>query len=110
MRTESEGIVGEDDELKGGDEERIEGKDPRGLGFVAAVADGEDARRGGAEIDDEEKEGGERVEPEMPAEPGQAERQDERCGRGREGGKREDRGEAGDEGGGGVENGALVLA
>ena len=43
--------------------------------FVAAVAEAVEAGGGAAEIDDDEEEGRERVEPEMGADPGQAERQ-----------------------------------
>ena len=46
--------------------------------LVAAVAEGVEAGRRAAEIDDDEEEGGERIEAEMRADPGQAERQDAR--------------------------------
>ena len=48
--------------------------------LVAAIAEREQARRRAAEIDHDEEEGRERVDAEMRAEPGQAERQ--RDGRG----------------------------
>jgi len=42
---------------------------------VVAVAEAIQARRGAAEIDDHQEERGQRVEPEMRAEPGQSDRQ-----------------------------------
>ena len=50
--------------------------------FVAAVAEGEEARAGAAEIDHDEEEGRQRVDAEMGADPRQAERQDDRVGGG----------------------------
>src|SRR6185436_1034324 len=52
--------------------------DAPGAFFVTPVAEGEQARGGAAEIDHHEKEGRQGVEPEMRAQPGQADRQDPR--------------------------------
>ena len=72
---EGEGIVGDDDEGHAGEEQRIEGQDALRRRFVPAVAERVKARRAPAEIDHREEEGRERVETEMRADPGKAERQ-----------------------------------
>ena len=78
---EGEGIVGEHDEVHAGEERRIERQHALRRRFVPAVAERVEARRGAAEIDHDEEERRERVEPEMRADPGQAERQGQGLGR-----------------------------
>ena len=75
---EREGVVGEHDQIHAGEKGREERQHPLRLGLVPAVAEAVEARRGAAEVDDDEKERRQRVEPEMRAEPRQAERQDQR--------------------------------
>ena len=72
---EGEGVVGEDDKVHGGEEHGVEGQDAAGRLLVRAVADGEQAGAGGAQIGDDEKEGAERVHAEMRADPRQADGQ-----------------------------------
>jgi hypothetical protein len=67
---ESEGVVGEDDQVHGGEKSGKEGKHAAALRFVPPVAEPVQARRRAAQIDDREKRGGQRVEPEVCAEPG----------------------------------------
>ena len=78
---EGEGVVGDDDEGHAGEEQRIERQHALRRRLVPAEAERVEARRGAAEIDHDEKERRERVEAEMRAEPGQAERQDQGLGR-----------------------------
>ena len=56
---------------------RIEGQHALRRLLVPAIAERIEARRRAAEIDDDEEEGRQRVEPEMRADPRQAERQDQ---------------------------------
>ena len=72
---ERERVVGEHHEVHAGEEGRIERQHALRRLLVTAIAEREQARRGGAEIDHREEEGRERVEPEMRADPRQAERQ-----------------------------------
>ena len=78
---EGEGVVGEDDEVHAGEERREERQDAHRRRFVLAMAERIEARRGAAEIDDGEKRSRERIEAEVRADPGQAERQCEPLGR-----------------------------
>ena len=78
---EGEGVVGQDDEVHAGEEGRIERQHALRRFLVAAIAEREEARGRAAEIDDDQEERGQRVDAEMRAEPGQAERQrSRRCG------------------------------
>ena len=78
---EGEGVVGQRrTRFIAGEERREERQDPGRRRFVPAVAQAVGAGRGTTEVDHHEEECGERVEPEMGADPGQAERQDDRRG------------------------------
>ena len=77
-----EGVVGDDDEGHGGEEQRVEGQHALRRRLVAAEAERIKARGGAAEIDHHEKERRERVQAEMGAEPGKPDRQDRSLGRG----------------------------
>ena len=58
---EGEGVVGQHDEVHAGQEGGKERQHPGGRPFVLPVAEREQARRGGAEIDDGKEEGGQRI-------------------------------------------------
>ena len=88
---EGESVVGEDDEVHAGEEERVEGQHALGRTLVPAIAERVQACRRAAEIDHGKKEGRQRIEPEMRADPRQAHRQDHRLG-GRHAEQREQRG------------------
>ena len=77
---EREGVVGEHDQLHAGEKGRIERQHALRRRFVPAVAEREQARARGAEIDHGEEERGERIDAEMRAEPRQAERQRQAVG------------------------------
>ena len=64
-------------EVHAGQKRREERQHAPRRGFVPAVAEPIEARRRAAEIDDDEEERGQRIEAEMRADPGQAERQGE---------------------------------
>ena len=68
---ERERVVGEHDEVHAGEKRREERQHATRLAFVPPVAKPVQACRGAAEIDDHEKGGRQRVQPEMRAEPGQ---------------------------------------
>ena len=72
-----EGVVGEHDQRHAGKERRIERQHASGRRFVLAVAERKQARAKRAEIDHDQEKGRERIEAQMRAEPGQAERQRE---------------------------------
>ena len=72
---EGEGVVGQQHEVHAGEEGREEGQHPPRFMLVLPVADAVEACGGAAEIDDGQKEGGERVNPEMSPEPRQSERE-----------------------------------
>jgi hypothetical protein len=76
-----EGVVGDDDEGHGGEEQRVEGEHALRRRLVAAEAKCIKARRAPTEIDHHEKECRERVQAEMGAEPGKPDRQDRSLGR-----------------------------
>jgi hypothetical protein len=67
--------IGEHDEVHAGKERRIERQHAQPRPLVGAIADGEQARRRGAEIDHHDEEGGKRVHAEAHADPRQSERQ-----------------------------------
>ena len=75
---EGEGVGGHDHEVHAGEEGWEERQDALRRALVPAVAETVHAGRGAAEIDHREEERSQRVEPEMRADPGQAERQDQR--------------------------------
>ncbi len=77
---EGEGVVGEDDEVHPGEEERVEGQNPLRRVLMPAIAERVEARHRGPEIDHHQEEGGQRIEPEMCADPRQAHRQDQGLG------------------------------
>ena len=70
-------VIGEYDQRHAGEEGGVERQHALRRGFVLAIAEREQAGAHGAEIDHDEEEGGQRVEPEMRAEPRHAERQRE---------------------------------
>jgi hypothetical protein len=72
---EAEGVVGQDDKVHGAKEQGVEGQDASWSLFVRAVADGEQAGAGGAQIGEDEKEGAERVHAKSGADPRQADGQ-----------------------------------
>jgi hypothetical protein len=69
---EAEGVVGQDDKVHGGEVYGVEGQDASWSLLVRAVADGEQAGAGGAQIGEDEKESAERVHAEPRADPRQA--------------------------------------
>ena len=75
---ERERVVGEHDQIHAGDERGEERQDACGRLFVPAVTETEEARRGAAEIHDQEKERRQGIKPEMRAQPRQPDRQRER--------------------------------
>ena len=75
---EGEGVVGQHDEVHAGEKRRIERQHAAGRLLVLAIADGEQAGGGAAEIHDDEKERGERIDAKMCADPRQAEGQAQR--------------------------------
>ena len=78
---EAEGVVRHDDEVHGGEIGGIERQHAlRGV-LVAAIAEREQARRSAAEIDHHQEKCRQRVDAEMRAQPGQAERQGDGGGR-----------------------------
>jgi len=77
---EGERIVGEHDQRHAGEESRIKRQYPPRRRLMAAIAEREQACARGAEIDHGEEETGERVEAEMRAQPGQADRQGQAFG------------------------------
>ena len=72
---EGEGIVGDDHEGHACEEQRIEGQHALRRRFMPPEAERVEARRAPADIDHHEEERRERVETEMRADPGKAERQ-----------------------------------
>ena len=74
---EREGVVGEHDEVHAGEEGGEERQHARGRFLVPAVAEAVQARRRAAEIDHQQEERRQRIEPEMGAQPRQADRQRE---------------------------------
>ena len=72
-----ERVVGERHETHAREKRGIEREHPFGIVFVAPVAERKEARRRRAQIDYREEERRQRVEPEMGADPGQADRQHE---------------------------------
>ena len=70
-----ESVVGQHDEIHAGEKGRIERQHALRRLLVPAIAEREQARGRGAEIDHGEEERRQRVDAEMRAEPGQAERQ-----------------------------------
>ena len=79
---EGEGVVGEDHQVHGGEEDGIERQHTLGRMFMTTVAQRKEAGAGTAEIDHHQKEGRERVDAEMGADPRQAQRQHDRVGGG----------------------------
>ena len=65
----------EHDQVHAREKQRIERQDAFRLALAATVAEGEQARRAGAEVHDNQKGGGQRVNPEMRADARQSERQ-----------------------------------
>ena len=82
----SESVVGQQHQIHAGQKRREERQQPPGRVLVLAVAQGEQAGDGAAQIDHDQEKGGQRVQPEMRAQPGQTQRQGEgrRCGRGQQ--------------------------
>ena len=74
---ESEGVVGENDQVHAGKKWRVERQHAPRRYLVLAVAHGKEARRGPPEIDDHKEESGKRIHAEMRADPGQSEFQSE---------------------------------
>ena len=74
---EGEGVVGEHGEVHAGEIGGHEREHAAGRGLVPAVADGVERGGGAAEVDDEEKERGERVHAQVRAEAGKPDRQDQ---------------------------------
>ena len=72
---EHEGIIGEHHQVHAGQEHRIEGQHALRRLLMLSVADGEQAGAAAAEAGDNKEECGQRVQPKMRADPGQAERQ-----------------------------------
>ena len=72
---EAERIVGHHDEVQTGEERGIERQHALRFVLVPAVAERVEAGAGAAQPDHDQEERGERIEPEMRADPGQAERQ-----------------------------------
>jgi hypothetical protein len=70
-----ERVVSQHDERHAGEKGGEERQYPSRRRLVAAIAESEDARDRGAEVDHGEEKSRERVEAEMRAEPGQADRQ-----------------------------------
>ena len=71
-----EGVVGDDHQRHGGQEGGIERQDAFGMRLMPAVAEGEQAGAGAADADEDQEKPGQRVEPQIRADPGQSERQD----------------------------------
>ena len=72
---EAEGVVGEHDQIHGGEIGGIERQDALRGFLVAAVAERVEAGAGAAEIDHHQEESGQRIDAEMRAEPRQPKRQ-----------------------------------
>ncbi len=72
------GVVGEKDDVHAGEKGGKERQHAFRRMFVTRVSEAIEARRGSAEIDDDEEERRQRVDTEVRADPRQAERQDER--------------------------------
>ena len=75
---EDEGVVGEQHEVHAGEEGRKERQDAFRRGFVPAVAEAVEARARPAEIDHRQEERRQRIDAEVCADPGDAERQGQR--------------------------------
>src|SRR6516162_6249523 len=73
-------VVGKHDQRHAGEKRRVKGQYAARRWLVTAVAERENACGRGAEIDHDQEESRERVEPEMRAEPGQTDRQSEVLG------------------------------
>ena len=75
------GVVRERHQTHAREERGIERQHSLGLILVASVTQRKEARRRGAKIDNRKEEGRERIEPEMGADPWQADRQHKRLRR-----------------------------